>query len=153
MNMKLYAIPVTIKCASRFVRDHHRHLPRIQGGLFAVGVARTGEHEPCGVAIVARPDCKSEDGWTCTIVRCATDGTRNACSFLYGLCRRIAQAMGYRRCKTFTLERECGASLFAVAAKLEGLSPGGKDARAGRANLEQGPKKAWELLEIVEGGK
>ena len=51
---------------------------------------------------------------TCEVVRVATDGTPNACSFLYGNAARIARLMGFRRIITYTLDNESGASLRAV---------------------------------------
>ena len=45
--------------------------------------------------------------------RLCTDGTRNACSMLYGACIRVAKAMGYKKVITYTLESENGASLKA----------------------------------------
>lgn len=145
---KLESLPTTIKAAMRFVRKHHRHLPNIQGGLFAVAVARAGEDEPCGVAIVGRPSRKAEDGWTCVVTRLATDGTPNACSFLYAMVRRIVQIMGYRKCKTFTLQEEPGTSLFALGLEPEGETEGGEWGRKDRPRetVNNEPKKRWELL-------
>lgn len=37
-----------------------------------------------------------QDGKFLEIYRCCTDGTRNACSMLYGACLRIARNMGYK---------------------------------------------------------
>ena len=50
---------------------------------------------------------------TVEITRLATDGTRNACSALYGACCREARRRGYRRVVTYTLATESGASLRA----------------------------------------
>jgi hypothetical protein len=80
-----------------------------QGALFALGVEKGGEL--VGVAIVGRPVGRGlQDGRTVEITRVATDGTRNACSFLYGRCRRAAAALGYRRVITYTRQDESGAS-------------------------------------------
>jgi hypothetical protein len=51
------------------------------------------------------------------VLRVCTDGTSNACSFLYGRTAKIARLMGYGRIITYTLESEGGASLRAVGAK------------------------------------
>lgn len=111
----LKAVPMTIKAANRFVRRWHRHLPPVQGGLFAVAIAGPSG-EVCGVAIVGRPQARLFDptGMSAELTRLATDGTPNACSKLYGLCRRIVQIMGYARLTTLTLPEECGASLRAA---------------------------------------
>ena len=65
-----------------------------------------------GVAIVGRPVARMLDnGWVLEVNRCCTDGTRNACSALYGAAWRAARALGYRRLITYTLPSEGGASL------------------------------------------
>jgi hypothetical protein len=101
---------MTLKAASAYVREHHRHAKRIQGGLFAVGCELAGVLVGC--AIVGRPVAwRLQDGRTAEIRRVCTDGTRNACSFLYRVCVRVASGLGYRRILTYTLESESGASL------------------------------------------
>ena len=54
----------------------------------------------------------------------ATDGSRNACSFLYGAAWRAAKAMGYRRIVTYIMPEEGGASLRASGWQLDGHSKG-----------------------------
>ena len=109
---KLRAVPMTITRAKVYIDRWHRHLPKVQGALFAVAVARKGQDEPCGVALFARPPArKLDDGKTGEITRIATDGTPNACSKLIGLCRRIAGIMGYESITTVTLPSEGGQSL------------------------------------------
>ena len=64
------------------------------------------------MAIASRPVCRRlDDGKTLEVLRVATDGTSNACSFLYAHCARIARLMGYTKVITYTLESEGGASL------------------------------------------
>lgn len=107
---KLSVVPMTLRAARAYVKEHHRHAKRIQGGLFAVG-ARLGD-DIVGCAIVGMPVARMlQDGHTVEIRRCCTDGTRNACSFLYRVCVRVANALGYARVLTYTLESESGASL------------------------------------------
>ncbi len=104
---------MTITRAREYIRDVHRHHGPPVGALFALGVARDGEL--VGVATVGRPVARAlQDGFTCEVTRLCTDGTRNACSFLYGLAWRIARDMGYRRILTYTLASEPGASLRAA---------------------------------------
>lgn len=80
---------------------------------FSVG-AIDGDGTLVGAVIVGRPVARAlQDGWTAEVLRLATDGSRNACSLLYGAAWRGAQAMGYERLVTYTLEREGGASLKA----------------------------------------
>jgi hypothetical protein len=54
-----------------------------------------------------------DDGFTLEINRCCTDGTKNACTMLYGAACRAAKALGYRRIITYTRESEPGTSLKA----------------------------------------
>ena len=105
-------IPLTLKEANDFVTENHRHHPAVRGCRFAIGLESDGTL--CGVAICGRPVARRlDDGRTIEINRLATDGTRNACSMLYGACCRIAKEMGYKRAVTYILETENGASLRA----------------------------------------
>ena len=63
---------------------------------------------------------------TLEVTRLCTDGTKNACSFLYGKAARAAFALGYRRIGTYTLPDEGGASLRAAGWKLIGERGGGR---------------------------
>lgn len=93
------------------------------GGKFAVAVYKNDRL--CGVAICGRPTARrSDDGVTLEIYRNCTDGTRNACSKLYGACLRIAKNMGYKRVLTYTLASENGASLKASNFAFEGEAGG-----------------------------
>lgn len=74
-----------------------------------------------GVAIAGRPVARRlDDSQTLEVLRVCTDGTRNACSFLYGRVKRIAALMGYRKVITYTLADESGASLKAVGGRVVG---------------------------------
>jgi hypothetical protein len=88
-----------------------------------------------------------DDGWTAEVTRVCTDGTRNACSILYGACWRAARALGYRRLVTYTLAHESGASLRAVGWRLIGQAGGGSWSRAARPRVDRHPtqcKLRWE---------
>lgn len=105
--------PITLKAARRVVGEWHRHNKPPVGGLFAVSCVEAGEL--VGVAIVGRPIARLlDDGVTAEITRVATNGTRNACSMLYGACRKAARALGYQRIITYTLATEPGTSLRAA---------------------------------------
>ena len=117
----LIVVPLSLKAANAFVSEHHRHHGEFPGGLdyFRIGAA-TSDGKMVGVAIVARPPNRNSDhSFTCEVVRVATNGHRNACSFLYGASARIARAMGFERIITYTLDDESGASLRASGWKLE----------------------------------
>lgn len=130
--------PCTIKDAAVFIRAHHRHHRPPTGGLFAVAVEVDGV--VVGVAVVARPVARlAQDGTTAEVVRLATDGTRNACSMLYGACWRAARALGYRRLITYTLATEPGDSLRGAGWKLIGEAGGGKWSRPSRPRDDDHP--------------
>ena len=114
--MPLQAIPITISDAEVWTARTHRHHRAPQGGLFAVACSMSTEI--CGVAIVGRPVARLlQDGWTAEVVRLSTDGTKNACSFLYAACWRAARALGYRRLVTYILDSESGTSVRAAGWK------------------------------------
>lgn len=123
--MSLHLIPVTLKEAHRFVRTHHRHHKPDRGALFAVACG--DEKEIRGVAVIGRPKARLlQDDWTAEVTRLCTDGTRNACSILYGAAWRAARALGYRRLVTYILRSESGASLHASGWKCVGEAGGGQ---------------------------
>lgn len=113
MTARLELVPVDFSEACAFVAAHHRHHVPPVGHKAAIACARAGQ--VVGVAILGRPVARRlDDGWTLEVTRVATDGTRNACSKLYGAAWRLAEALGYRRLITYTLKTESGSSLRAV---------------------------------------
>lgn len=146
--MQLRVRPITVKAAMKFNGEQHRHLPLVTGGLWATSVIDdTGAVR--GVAIVGNPARLAQDGFTCEVVRCATDGTPNACTALYAACRRIAQQMGFTRCLTKTRIDEPGTSLLALGLKPIGKTRGGEHSRKGRPRkpaVDARPKVQWDLL-------
>jgi hypothetical protein len=152
VKSRLQIVPMVLDEANAFVRKFHRHHAPVPGAKFCVGVAAQGE--VCGVAIVGRPIARMlDDGWTLEVNRTCTDGTKNANSALYGACRRVAFALGYRRLITYTLPTESGSSLKAADWKLLGERGGGKWSRENRPRVDTHPlqtKLLWEVL-AVEG--
>jgi hypothetical protein len=142
----LVVVPMTLTAAKQYVAEHHRHHRAPQGGLFAVGAQVAGQLVGC--AIVGRPVARMlNDGRTVEITRMCTDGTRNACSFLYRACVRIANAMGYRRVLTYTLPEEGGASLRGAGFKHTTTTKGGSWSCPSRARTDKHPlqsKLRWE---------
>lgn len=117
--------PIHLKQANEFVREHHRHNIPTTGGKFAISCFDGSKI--CGVAICGRPiSRKLDNGFTLEIYRNCTDGTKNACSMLYGACSRIAKNMGYKKVITYTLESENGASLKASGFSFDGEAGGKK---------------------------
>lgn len=113
---KLATVPLSLAEANEFVRRHHRHHRPVVGHKFSIGAA-LGD-QVVGVAIVGRPVSRHrDDGLTLEVTRLCTDGTENACSFLYGAAWRAAKALGFHRIGTYTLPEEGGASLRAAGWK------------------------------------
>lgn len=110
---KLRIVPVTFADATSFCSAHHRHHRPPVGHKASIAVAHGALI--VGVAILGRPVARHlDDGHTLEVLRVATDGTRNACSKLYGASWRLAQALGYTKLVTYTLATEPGSSLRAV---------------------------------------
>lgn len=144
--------PVTVKSAQAYVHEHHRHLRRIQGGLFAVGVE--AEKRLVGVGIAGNPARVWQGTGRVAITRVATDGTPNACSMIYGALSRAAKALGYLEIWTYTLESEPGVSLRAAGFVDMGMSAGGTHSRPNRQRnppVEGGRKRRW-MRELMPGG-
>jgi hypothetical protein len=117
-------IPLTLKAANDFVTRHHRHHSKVQGCKFCIGVT-DDKGLLRGVAIVGRPVSRYLDnGLTAEVTRMCTDGYKNACSFLYGACGRIAKHMGYQKIITYILATERGTSLKASNWMHHGLCGG-----------------------------
>lgn len=99
--------PITLKAANVYVEMNHRHNRPCAGHKWSI--ACYDGDRLCGVAICGQPIArKLDDGETIEIRRVCTDGTRNACSCLYGACARIAKEFGYKRIITYTLKSEGG---------------------------------------------
>ncbi|MFC6838604.1 XF1762 family protein [Xanthomonas theicola] len=138
--------PCTLRQAKAYVAEHHRHHRAPQGGLFALA-AMSGDRL-CGVAIVGRPVARAlDDGRTAEVTRLCTDGTRNACSALYGRARRAAMALGYTKVLTYTLPDEGGASLRGAGWKPVATTRGGSWDTPSRRRADNHPlqsKIRWE---------
>ena len=116
--------PIDLKAANRYVMENHRHNGKVLVHRFSI--ACYDGDRLCGVAIVGNPSArKLDDGNTVEVKRVCTDGTRNACSILYGRCARIAREMGWNKIITYTLESESGASLRASGCTIEADGVGG----------------------------
>lgn len=129
--MKL--VHVELKEANAFVEELHRHHKKVQGHRFSIG-AKEGDRL-VGVAIVGRPVGGANQHEWVEVTRLCTDGTKNACSFLYGAAARAAKALGFTRIQTYILQSEHGASLKASNWEFDRLShpPGWRNASENRA--------------------
>ena len=132
--------PCTLKDANEFVFTFHRHHKPCAGQKFSISV-RDDYGLIHGVAICGRPVSRYlDDGYTLEINRLCTDGTKNACSMLYGACARAAKAMGYKKIITYILESENGASLKASNFRYDGIA-GGKMWTGNRSGRDNGVPK------------
>lgn len=145
--MTLNTVPITLESAQEFVRQHHRHHGEVAGHKFSLGLADS-DGKVVGVAIVGRPVARHlDDGWTLEVTRLCTDGTKNACSKLYGACARAAFALGYRRIGTYILANEPGKSLVAVGWRMVGEVKGRSWSCVSRPRVDKHPtldKQRWE---------
>lgn len=138
-------IHVELSEANAFVTEKHRHHKPTAGHRFSLGAWH--EFDVVGVAIVGRPVARNTDQRNIVeVLRLCTDGTPNACSFLYSACARAAKALGYRRIQTFILKSESGISLKATGWKQGHTTAGGDgwQSRAGRrTDQPTEPKVLW----------
>ena len=142
--------PITLRQANQFIKEHHRHLnSSIRGWKF--GIAVNDGKNIVGVAVAGRPVSRMlDDGYTLEVVRCCTDGTKNACSMLYNSVWRAGKAMGYKKCITYTLKKEAGHSLKGAGWKAVNHNAGGGSwSRKNRERIDKHPlekKTRWEII-------
>ena len=146
----LLTVPIALAEANAFVAEHHRHHKPVVGHKFSIGAAM-GE-KIVGVVIVGRPVARMrDDGMTLEVTRLCTDGTRNACSFLYGAAARACFALGYRRIGTYILATEPGTSLTGAGWRLVGERGGGSwhTPNSGRPRVDKHPTQRKLLFEVT----
>ena len=145
--MKLTHENIKLAEANAFVREHHRHHKPVVGHKFSIGAMLAGDL--VGVVIVGRPVSRlRDDGKTLEVTRLATDGTRNACSFLYGAAARATFALGFRRIGTYILVSEDGASLRASGWRLLGERGGGSWNVPSRPRTDNHPMERKQLFQL-----
>jgi hypothetical protein len=150
----IYAIaPCTIRAAIKKVKECHRHLPDLQGGLFAAMVV--GPAGEClGVAVFGNPSRVWQNTGRGVITRCAAqeglprvgEHAAPACTMLYGALCRAAKALGYREAWTYTLPHETGRSLKGAGFIDMGMTDGGEHDRKSRRRkpaVNSEPKRRW----------
>lgn len=142
----LELVPITLREANAFVKQHHRHHGPSRGCVFVIGAAVDGK--VVGIAITGRPVARRlQDGWTAEVTRLCTDGTAHVASKLYAASWRAARALGYRKLVTYTLAQETGVSLKAAGWRCLGEAGGGSWSRKDRPRVDQHPtqlKLRWE---------
>lgn len=142
---KLYVVNISLDTANAFVRLHHRHNNPVPVARFSLGaIDETGLLR--GVVIVNNPIVPQlMDGWTLEVLRLATDGCPNACSFLYGAARATTFTLGYKKLITYTLQTESGSSLRGAGwKKVRDVVPhSGRSHRPNRKQLEVYAVAKW----------
>jgi hypothetical protein len=145
--VKMSLVPMPLDEANAFVKQVHRHHGPVLGHKFSLGAVK--DDKIVGVAIVGRPVARRRDnGLTLEVTRLATDGTRNACSFLYGACARATFALGYKRLGTYILASESGATLKASGWRLIGETPGRSWSVPSRPRVDKHPLQKKLLFEV-----
>jgi hypothetical protein len=150
--MKYSVRPVTVKGAQAWVKLVHRHLPNIQGGLFATSVWDGAK--PVAMGIAVNPPRVWLGTGRIVIGRVAAqpeltpvgDHAAPACTMVYGSLCRAAKALGYREAWTYTLPGESGASLRAAGFLYMGETRGeewDRPSRARRAAVSPEKKGRW----------
>uniref|UniRef100_A0A6M3KGF0 N-acetyltransferase domain-containing protein n=1 Tax=viral metagenome TaxID=1070528 RepID=A0A6M3KGF0_9ZZZZ len=141
----LKSVPTTLAEANAFVGEVHRHHDEVVGHRFSFGAEVDGKL--VGTVICGRPVApKTEQYKILEVTRLCTDGTDNACSFLYGAAAKIGKIMGFKRVQTFILPTESGVSLKAAGWVFDGVcekSGRGFQSRPGRKGDSHGPKHRW----------
>jgi hypothetical protein len=146
--VKLRTIPLSLEEANTFVAEHHRRHGEVRGHKFSIGAMKAGII--VGVVIVGRPVARRlDDGMTLEVSRLCTDGTRNACSFLYGAAARAAFALGYARIGTYIAASEPGMTLRAAGWRMVGETPGKSWSVASRPRVDTHPLEPRLRFEAV----
>lgn len=144
--MKLAHVRIDLDEANAFVEQHHRHHKPVIGHLFSLGAAL--DNRIVGIVIVGRPVSRfRDDGVTAEVTRLCTDGTKNACSFLYGAAARASFALGFKRIGTYILATEPGTSLTAAGWRVINETPGRSWNVPSRPRVDKHPLQKKLLFE------
>ena len=141
-------VPLTLKQANNLVARWHRHHKPAQGHRYSLGCEVDGVL--VGAAITGRPVSRGTPAYiVAEVTRLVTDGTHNACSFLYGASARVAKEMGFDRIQTYILDEELGTSLRAAGWVFDGYTAGGHwnrsedNAKPRRNDQPEDRKQRW----------
>lgn len=152
-------VPITGRAARAWIERTHRHLPKLQGALFAVAVSLDGE--VVGVATAGNPPRVWQGTGRFVITRCAAlsdlpgvgfnpdtgqPWPAPVCTMLYAALCRAGRALGYREAWTYTLSEEHGTSLRASGFEQAGETGGGEHDRPSRPRapaINADPKGRW----------
>lgn len=131
--------PIGLREANTFVGIEHRHNKAVVGYKFALA-AYMGAGKMVGVVIVGRTTAAAlHVPLRAEITRLATDGTRNACSFLYRKATPRRSGDGLRLAQDVHAECEIEARSWARSNK--------KRVRVDQS--EPAKRYRWELIGVV----
>jgi len=142
--------PITLSDANAFVAQHHRHHKPVQGHRFSLSAVVDGT--VVGVCIVGRPVSRGSGDplEVLEVTRLCTDGTKNACSFLYSAAARAGKELGYLKIQTYILSSELGVTLRAsgwtLAAEVRGRQWKHTDGKPRRTDQPTENKLRWEKV-------
>lgn len=136
--------------ACAFIGKHHRHHIAPRGWKFGTSLVN-GNGCTVGVVMAGRPvSRRQDDGATLEVIRlCTVDNSPNAASQLYGIARRVAKELGYKRIITYILAEEEGTTLKAAGWTLVRESRGGSWDQPSRRRTDKAPtgkKTLWESI-------
>jgi len=124
--MSLRRVPIELSEANLLVKEWHRHHEEVVGHRYSIGCYDTKKQELVGAAIVGRPVARAVNHRVVLeVTRLVTNGTKNACSFLYAAAARVGKELGYEKIQTYILDTETGVSLLAAGWYLEEEFAGG----------------------------
>lgn len=140
-QMELHEANAVVEALHR----HHKSLHRVR---FSIG-CKDASGKVVGVVMCGRPVNRNFDPKkVLEVSRLATDGTPNACSFLYQAGARAAFALGYETIQTYILATEPGVSLkaagWAKVADVLGRQWEHTDGRSRRTDQPTDDKTRWE---------
>ena len=108
------AVPIELKAANEYVAQNHRHHSPVYRNKFRIACTEHGRI--CGVIQCGRPVSRHlDDGKTIEVTRCCTDGTANACSFLYGRAAGLQRRWGMRESLLIFWTRNPGYTCWLLA--------------------------------------
>jgi hypothetical protein len=112
LQARIVGVSVAVEACAR----HHRHLPRVVGGLVGVEVVRSDTRWPCAWGIVGRAVARvlDADGWVELTRGIVPDGAPpNCASAVIAAAARWAKEQG-RQIVSYTLAHEPGTSYRAA---------------------------------------
>ena len=115
----LVFVPISIRAAKAFVREHHRHNPAVAGAKTAIGLAFNGEL--VGVGMLGRPKARvlAEDPLCAEAVRVCVSAAapKGSSGKINARLKRIWQLHGGVRYISYNRSDESGASMRGAGLK------------------------------------